>query len=57
MLAAIQAGAELGVAFEAAFASSQMDEAASPAFLQECFHHWTLLGWLCEPAPPNQEFA
>ena len=42
----------LGVAFEAAFIDSSMDEAARPAFLQECFHQWAVLGWLCEPASP-----
>jgi len=48
MLTAIQSGAALGDAFEAAFIDSSMDEAARPAFLKECFHQWTVLGWLCE---------
>lgn len=55
MLTAIQAGNALGVAFEAAFANSTMDEADRPAFLQECFHQWAILGWLCKPALSSQE--
>jgi hypothetical protein len=57
MLTAIQAGTALGVAFEAAFTNSSMDEEARPGFLQECFHQWTILGWLCEPTVPSQETA
>lgn len=55
MLSAIQSGAALGVAFEAAFIDSSMDEAARPAFLQECFHQWAVLGWLCEHKLHSQE--
>jgi len=55
MLTAIQSGAALGVAFEAAFTNSSMDEAVRPGFLQECFHQWAVLGWLCESEPPAQE--
>ena len=55
MLTAIQAGQALGVAFESAFADSTMDEADRPAFLQECFHQWVILGWLCEPVLSTQE--
>lgn len=57
MLTAIQAGEALGVAFEAAFTNSSVDEAARPAFLQDCFHQWAILGWLCERELPSQVSA
>ncbi len=57
MLTAIKTGEPLGTAFEDAFTGSTIDEEARPAFLQECFHQWAVLGWLCEPAFPNQESA
>ncbi len=55
MLTAIQAGEVLGTAFEAAFTNSSMDEAVRLNFLQECFHQWAVLGWLCEREVTTQE--
>ena len=49
MLTAIQSGAALGEVFAIAFSNSSMDEGVRASFLQECFHQWAVLGWLCEP--------
>ena len=49
MLCAIQAGLPLGKVFGAAFQGSTMDEASQADLLQEAFHQWAVLGWLCSP--------
>ncbi len=49
MLCAIQAGLPLGKVFETAFQGSTMDEASQAELLQEAFHQWAVLGWLCAP--------
>ena len=48
LLAGLLAGETLGHALELAFRSSEMPEDERPAFLQEVFATWTLLGWFTE---------
>jgi len=50
ILEALQAGAPLGDALEAGFASSQVPEAERAAYLRRSFHHWAALGWFTRPA-------
>lgn len=47
MLLALQLGEPLGEVFSRGFADSPMTQEAKPAFLQDCFEQWTVLGWLC----------
>lgn len=49
MLCGIQAGLPLGEVFGTAFQGSTMDEASQADLLQEAFHQWAVLGWLCAP--------
>jgi hypothetical protein len=57
MLSAIQSGAALGDVFATAFSDSEMEEEARASLLQECFHRWAVLGWLCEPENSGQKTA
>ena len=45
LLSALQSGATLGQAMEAAFTGSEMPEDERPGFLQEAFATWAMLGW------------
>ena len=45
LLEAIQAGKPLGAAIDEAFQSSDIPEDQRPAFLQESFTAWAMLGW------------
>lgn len=50
LLQAIQQGAPLGEAIEAAFAGSSIPEADRPAYIQSVFQYLMQMGWLCAPA-------
>lgn len=45
LLEAIQSGKPLGAAIDEGFQSSDIPEDQRPAFLQECFAAWAMLGW------------
>lgn len=45
LLAALQRGVPLGQAIEQALQESALPEDDRPAFLQECFGSWAMLGW------------
>ena len=48
LLTALLAGKTLEEAIESAFEASEMPEAERPAFLQEGFADWAMLGWFTE---------
>ena len=49
LLHALERGATLGDAIEAAFADSALSEADRPAHIQSVFHYLMQMGWLCTP--------
>ena len=51
LLSTLLAGQTLGQAIEAAFANTSLPEDQHPAFLQEAFANWSMLGWFTQPAP------
>ena len=53
LLNAIEKGATLSDAIEAAFADSKIDEADRPAHIQSAFHYLMQMGWLCTPKTPE----
>ena len=55
LLRALDGGATLGVAIDAAFENSEIPEADRPAHIQSVFHYLMQMGWLC--GPRIQEFA
>lgn len=54
MLTALESGKSLGEVFAAGFDGSSMSEDARAGFLQDCFHQWTTLRWLYDPAHIDQ---
>ncbi len=56
LLHALEQGASLADAIEAAFTQSEIPEHDRPAFLQSASHNWMQMGWLCAP-PSNAEVA
>jgi hypothetical protein len=54
LLHALEQGASLGEAIEAAFAQSSIPEPDRPAFLQSAFHNWRQMGWLCPPRSTSE---
>lgn len=53
LLQAIQNGATLGQAIDAAFAASSIPEADRPAHLQSAFGYFASIGWFCNQPPQN----
>ena len=51
LLEALERGASLSEAIEAAFRDSNVPESEHPAIIQSAFHHWMQMGWLCSPLP------
>jgi hypothetical protein len=49
LLHALDSGASLGDAIEAAFENSTIPEADRPAHIQSVFHYLMQMGWLCTP--------
>lgn len=49
LLSALLAGQTLGDAIDAAMGDSALPEAERPAFLQEAFANWAMLGWFTQP--------
>ena len=49
LLSALLAGQTLGQAIDAAMAASSLPEDERPAFLQETFATWSMLGWFTQP--------
>lgn len=55
LLSALLAGQNLSQAIDAAFAGSALPEDQRPAFLQEAFANWAMLGWFTEPDRQRSE--
>jgi hypothetical protein len=53
LLRAIEQGASLGEALEAAFHGSQLSEEDRPAWLQSAFGYFATMGWFCNPLAEN----
>ncbi len=51
MLKAMEARKPLGEVFNV-FEDSSMADEERPGYLQECFHQWAVLGWLCPVSEP-----
>jgi len=55
LLHALDQGAPLADAIEAAFVDSFIPESERPAFIQSAFQNWMQIGWLCPPRRTSEE--